>query len=103
MDRIRPTDTIEEIIENLTDPEASAIFREAFYAEAKALEKEALAHPVEVDEEQMEALRRRILQSVGAEVDDIEALEKEPEDVPERMEAAETPMPRDASPVSLLW
>lgn len=99
MDRIRPTDTTEEIIENLTDPEASAIFREAFYAEAKALEKEALAHPVEVDEEQMEALRRRILQSVGAEMDDIEALEKEPEDVPERTEVAKTPMPKDTSPV----
>lgn len=81
----------------MTDPEASAIFREAFYAEAKALEKEALAHPVEVDEERMEALRRRILQSVGAEADDIEALEKEPEDVPERTKATETPMPTDAS------
>lgn len=101
MDRIRPTDTTEEIIENLTDPEASAIFREAFYAEAKALEKEALAHPVEVDEEQKEALRRRILQSVGAEVENIEALEKEPEDVPERAGAEETPMPKNASPVEI--
>lgn len=82
MDRIRPIDTTEEIIENLTDPEASAIFREAFYAEAKALEKEALANPVEVDEEQMEALRRRILQSVGAEAEDTEALEKEAEGTP---------------------
>lgn len=99
MDRIRPTDTTEERIENLTDSEASAIFREAFYAEAKALEKKAMAHPVEVDEEQMEALRRRILQNVGAEVDDIEALEKELEGVPERMEEAETSMPKDVSPV----
>ena len=84
MDRIRPTDTTEEKIENLTDPEASAIFREAFYAEAKALEKEALAHPVEVDEERKEALRRRILQSVAAEVEGTEALEKRPEGVPEK-------------------
>lgn len=102
MDRIRPTDTTEERIENMTDPEASAIFREAFYAEAKALEKEALAHPVEVDEEQMEALRRRILQSVGAEEDDIEALEKEPEGVPEKTEVADTPVPKDASPVEMM-
>lgn len=101
MDRIRPTDTTEERIENMTDPEASAIFREAFYAEAKALEKEALAHPVEVDEEQMEALRRRILQSVGAEEDDIEALEKEPEDVPERTEAVKAPMSKDASSMEM--
>lgn len=101
MDRIRPTDTTEEIIENMTDPEASAIFREAFYAEAKALEKEALAHPVEVDEEQMEALRRRILQSVGAEVEDTEALEKEAEGVSEKTEVADTPVPKDVSPVEM--
>lgn len=97
MDRIRPTDTTEEKIENLTDPEALAIFREAFYAEAKALEEEALAHPVEVDEERKEALRRRILQSVAAEVEDAEALEKGPEGVPEKKEAAETPMFEDTS------
>lgn len=86
----------------MTDPEASAIFREAFYAEAKALEKEALAHPVEVDEEQMEALRRRILQSVGAEVENTEALEKEAEGVPEKTEVADTPVPKDASPVEMM-
>lgn len=85
----------------MTDPEASAIFREAFYAEAKALEKEALAHPVEVDEEQMEALRRRILQSVGAEVEDTEALEKEAEGVSEKTEVADTPVPKDVSPVEM--
>ena len=101
MDRIRPTDTTEERIENMTDPEASAIFREAFYAEARALEKEALAHPVEVDEEQMEALRRRILQSVGAEVEDTEALEKEAEGVSEKTEVADTPVPKDVSPVEM--
>ena len=101
MDRIRPTDTTEEKIENLTDPEASAIFREAFYAEAKALEKEALAHPVEVDEERKEALRRRILQSVAAEVEDTDALKKEPECIPEKIEAAKTPMPEDTSPAEI--
>lgn len=101
MDRIRPTDTTEEKIENLTDPEASAIFREAFYAEAKALEKEALAHPVEVDEERKEALRRRILQSVGAEVEDTDALKKEPECIPEKTEAAKTLMPEDTSPAEI--
>lgn len=85
----------------MTDPEASAIFREAFYAEAKALEKEALAHPVEVDEERMEALRRRILQSVGAEVEDTEALEKEAEGVSEKTEVADTPVPKDVSPVEM--
>lgn len=89
----------EDFIEDMTDPEATAIFKEAFYAEAIALEKEALAYPVEVDEEQMEALRRRILQSVGAEVDDIKTLEKEPGNVPERIKATETSMPKDASPV----
>ena len=101
MDRIRPTDTTEEKIENLTDPEASAIFREAFYAEAKALEKEALAHPVEVDEEQKEALRRRILESVGAEMENTEALEKEAEGVPEKTEVADTPVPKDVSSVEM--
>lgn len=101
MDRIRPTDTTEEKIENLTDPEASAIFREAFYAEAKALEKEALAHPVEVDEKRKEALRRRILQSVGAEVEDKGALETESQGVPEKTEAVDTPMFEAASPAEM--
>ena len=91
----------EDFIEDMTDSEATAIFKEAFYAEAIALEKEALAYPVEVDEEQMEALRRRILQSVGAEVEDIVDLEKEPGNAPGRIKATETSMPKDASPVEI--
>lgn len=91
----------EDFIEDMTDSEATAIFKEAFYAEAIALEKEVLAYPVEVDEEQMEALRRRILQSVGAEVEDIVDLEKEPGNAPGRIKATETSMPKDASPVEI--
>lgn len=74
MNKDKPTDITEEKIENLTDSEASAIFREAFYAEGKALEEEALAHPFAVDEEHKEALRRRIMEAVAA--DTASAIEK---------------------------
>ena len=55
----------EEFIEDMTDPEATDIFKEAFYAEGKALEEEALRSPFVEDEEKKEELRLRILESVG--------------------------------------
>ena len=55
----------EDFIEDMTDPEATVIFKEAFYAEGKALEKEALRSPFVEDEEKKEALRLRILAAAG--------------------------------------
>lgn len=55
----------EAFIEDMTDPEATAIFKEAFYAEGKALEEEALRSPFMEDEEKKEALRLRILAAAG--------------------------------------
>ncbi len=49
------------------DAQASALFKEAFAAEGKALEKEALADLCPVDEERKEAMRRRILEGVHEE------------------------------------
>lgn len=67
MDKNKPIHATEEINGHMADAKASAIFKEAFYKEAKALEQEALAHPVEVDEARMEAVRRRILEHAGTE------------------------------------
>lgn len=55
----------EAFIEDMTDPEATAIFKEAFYAESKALEEEALRSPFVEDEEKKEALRLRVLAAAG--------------------------------------
>ena len=55
----------EEFIEDMTDPEATAIFKEAFYTEGKALEEEALRSSFVEDEEEKEALRLRILATAG--------------------------------------
>ena len=44
----------EDFIEDMTDSEATAIFKEAFYAEGKALEEEALRSPFVEDEEKKE-------------------------------------------------
>ena len=55
----------EDFIEDMTDPEATDLFKEAFYAEGKALEEEALRSPFVEDEEKKEALRLRILAAAG--------------------------------------
>ncbi len=60
----------EEFIKDMTDPEATDIFKEAFYAEGKALEEAALRSPFVEDEEKKEELRLRILASVGRSVVD---------------------------------
>ncbi len=60
----------EDFIEDTTDSEATAIFKEAFYAEGKALEEEALRSPFGEDEEKKEALRLRILAAAGRSVAD---------------------------------
>lgn len=60
----------EEFIEDMTDPEATAIFKEAFYAEGKALEEEALRSSFVEDEEEKETLRLRILASAGRSEDE---------------------------------
>lgn len=56
---------IENTVENMTDPEASAIFKAAFYAEGKTLEEEAMRSSFVEDEEKKEALRLRILAAAG--------------------------------------
>ena len=55
----------EDFIEDMTDPEATDIFKDAFYAEAKALEEEAENSSFVEDEEKKEALRLRILVAAG--------------------------------------
>lgn len=55
----------EDFIEDMTDPEATDIFKDAFYAEAKALEEEAENSSFVEDEEKKEALRLRILAAAG--------------------------------------
>lgn len=60
----------EAFIEDMTDPEATAIFKEAFYAEGKALEEEALRSSFVEDEEKKEALRLRILAAAGRSADE---------------------------------
>lgn len=55
----------EDFIEDMTDPEATNIFKDAFYAEAKALEEEAENSSFVEDEEKKEALRLRILAAAG--------------------------------------
>ena len=61
----------EDFIENMNDPEATAIFKEAFYAEGKALEEEALRSPFVEDEEKKEALRLRILAAAVRREDEV--------------------------------
>ena len=65
----------EAFIEDMTDPEATAIFKEAFYAESKALEEEALRSPFVEDEEKKEALRLRVLAAAGRSEDENVVLE----------------------------
>ena len=60
----------EDFIEDMTDPEATDLFKEAFYAEGKALEEEALRSPFVEDEEKKEALRLRILAIAGKREDE---------------------------------
>lgn len=55
----------EDFIEDMTESEATDIFKEAFYAEGKALEEEALRSSFVEDEEKKEALRLRILAAAG--------------------------------------
>lgn len=55
----------ENFIEDITDPGATDIFKEAFYAEGEALEEEALRSSFVEDEEKKEALRLRILEAAG--------------------------------------
>ena len=55
----------EDFIEDMIAPEATAIFKEAFYTEGKALEEEALRSSFVEDEEKKEALRLRILATAG--------------------------------------
>lgn len=66
----------EDFIEDMTESEATAIFKEAFYAEGKALEEEALRSPFVEDEEKKEALRLRILAAAGRSTEDATAADR---------------------------
>ena len=66
----------DDLIENLTDPEATTIFKEAFYAEGKALEEQALRSSFVEDEEKKEAMRLRILAAAGRSDDEKTVLEQ---------------------------
>lgn len=65
----------EDFIEDMTDPESTAIFKEAFYAEGKALEEEVLRSSFVEDEEKKEALRLRILAAAGRSEEENHVLE----------------------------
>lgn len=65
MKKDKPTDTTEERRDIQNDGQASALFREAFYEEGRALEAEALASPFAEDEERKEELRRRIIEAAA--------------------------------------
>lgn len=67
MKKDKPTDTTEERRDIQNDGQASALFREAFYEEGRALEAEALASPFAEDEERKEELRRRIIEAAAEE------------------------------------
>lgn len=67
MDKTKTTDMTENIKENMTDPETSALLQQIFREDEKALLEQAQAQHVEENAERKEALRSRILAAIAEE------------------------------------